>query len=480
MLIKRSIACVFAFMSMVGLYAQNKQLLYNFSEIPQSLMLNPGGKQPGRAYIGVPLVSGLYGSASSSNISVYDAFEDGRFNLDPNKSKMEERLEYVIGRLDRNDTQRATQQIELFNAGLEIGGLFNKYFLSFGLYKETDFFNYWPEDLAYLGYYGNQTGTSRYNLADANLKGEVVTVLHVGLQHELNEKWTIGGRLKFYSSNMDVTSIDNKGFVGSGSESDQIFNADAVVHTSNNQRLKEIYRYIRDDIFDGDVDPISDAIALHRKVYAQGPFISKNIGVGIDLGFTYEPSENWSYSASILDLGFINHKEDVVNYVVTGTNGFEGTSNSGSDPEDLLQVIEGDFNRTYNAESYTTMRPVEFYASAMYRFGYFRSNKPCNCPTSKDLPSAIGLQLFAEKRPRNPEIALTAFYYRKIWEPLRIKATYTVDKYSKTNLGLGLSTHFANFNFYLLANNLLEYGNLADANTLTLQMGLNYVFPVKR
>jgi len=476
MLNKRSIACAFAFMSVVSLFAQNKQLLYNFSEIPQSLMLNPGGKQPGRAYIGVPLVSGFYLGASSSNISVYDAFDDNKFT-GPNR--MDQRLEYVINKLDRNDTQRATEQLELLSAGFEIGNLFNKYFLSFGLYKEIDFFNYWPDDMAYLAHHGNRVPGRRFNMADANIKGEVVTVLHVGLQHQLNDKWTIGGRLKFYSSNMDVTSTNNKGFVGSGTESDQIFNGDAEVLTSSNARLKEIYRYLRDDVFDGDINPVRDAIDMHRKVYAEGPFITGNIGVGIDLGFTYEPSRNWAYSASIIDLGFINHSDDVLNYEVTGSYGFDGTG-SGTTAGDPLQVIEGDFEKTNNADSYTTMRPVEFYASAMYRFGYFRSNKPCNCPTSKEPPSAIGLQLFAEKRPRNPEVALTAFYYRKIWEPLRIKATYTVDKYSKTNLGLGLSSHFANFNFYLLANNLLEYGNLADANTLSLQMGLNYVFPVKR
>src|SRR5690606_13405472 len=219
MLNNRTIACIFFLMSVVGINAQNKQLLYNFSEIPQALMLNPGGKLPGRAYIGVPLVSGLYGSASSSGISVYDAFEDGKFDEDPNRTKMEERFDYVANRLNRNDSQRASEQIELLNVGFEIGSIFNKYFLSFGLYKEADFFNYWPEDLAYLGYYGNRTGTRRYDLSDANIKGEVVTVLHVGLQHELNDKWTIGGRLKFYSSNMDVTSTSNKGFVGSGTDS---------------------------------------------------------------------------------------------------------------------------------------------------------------------------------------------------------------------------------------------------------------------
>src|SRR5690606_16680689 len=112
MLNNRTIACIFFLMSVVGINAQNKQLLYNFSEIPQALMLNPGGKLPGRAYIGVPLVSGLYGSASSSGISVYDAFEDGKFveanPNDPNETKMDRRFNYVARRLNRNDSQRAS------------------------------------------------------------------------------------------------------------------------------------------------------------------------------------------------------------------------------------------------------------------------------------------------------------------------------------------------------------------------------------
>src|SRR5690606_452111 len=275
MLNNRTIACIFFLMSVVGIHAQNKQLLYNFSEIPQALMLNPGGKLPGRAYIGVPLVSGLYGSASSSGVSVYDAFKKDRFD------NMDERLEFVTDKLNRNDSQRASEHLELIYAGFEIGDIFNTYFLSFGIYKEADFFNYWPEDIAHLALEGNRGFNGEYyNLSDANLKGEVVTVLHVGLQHELNEKWTVGGRLKFYSSNMDVTSTSNKGFVGSGAESNQIFNGDAVVHTSNNERLKEVYRYIRDALDEG-VDPVSDAIELHKMAYKDGKFITGNIGAGI-------------------------------------------------------------------------------------------------------------------------------------------------------------------------------------------------------
>lgn len=474
MLNNRSIACILFLFSVVGIHAQNKQLLYNFSEIPQSLMLNPGGKLPGKAYIGVPLFSGIYASASSSGLSVYDAFEDGKFD------DINARLDYGINELNRNDVQRASEQIELLNAGFDIGGRFNNLFLSFGIYKEIDFFNYWPEDMAHLAYYGNQTTPSRvYDFSDANIKGEAITVFHVGLQHKPNEKWTIGGRFKFYSSHMDVTSTQNTGRFQGGSGGQQLVNADVEVHTSGNSRLKEVYRYIRDDVFDGNVNPVSDAIDLHKKVYTEGPFIGKNLGVGVDLGFTYEPNKRWLYSASILDLGFIKHNDDVINYNVDAVYGFDGTSsNPGGGVDDLLDVLDGNFSKTENSESYTNMRPVEFYGSVMYRFGYFRSNKPCHCgTTSREHPAAVGLQLYAEKRPRYPQAALTAFYYRKIWEALRIKGTYTVDKYSKSNIGLGLSAHFANFNLYFLADNLLEYGNLADANTLSFQMGLNYIFP---
>jgi hypothetical protein len=42
-----------------------------------------------------------------------------------------------------------------------------------------------------------------------------------------------------------------------------------------------------------------------------------------------------------------------------------------------------------------------------------------------------------------------------------MKATYTVDSYSYTNIGLGLSTNIGKFNMYVLADNLLEYRDIS-------------------
>jgi hypothetical protein len=44
---------------------------------------------------------------------------------------------------------------------------------------------------------------------------------------------------------------------------------------------------------------------------------------------------------------------------------------------------------------------------------------------------------------------------------------------------LGLATTIGKVNFYILADNLLEYADISKANSLSFQMGLNIVFPVK-
>ena len=78
--------------------------------------------------------------------------------------------------------------------------------------------------------------------------------------------------------------------------------------------------------------------------------------------------------------------------------------------------------------------------------------------------------------PKQPIIAVTAFYKRRIFEKLEIKTTYTVDSYSYKNIGLGVSGTIGKLNIYLLADNLLEYRDITKANSMALQFGLNFIF----
>ncbi len=125
---------------------------------------------------------------------------------------------------------------------------------------------------------------------------------------------------------------------------------------------------------------------------------------------------------------------------------------------------------------YTTQRPLKFYSSFQYSFEEDRSEE-CNCTVDEDswYRSALGVQLFAMSTPREPMLALTGYYRRRILEGLQMKATYTVDSYSAKNIGLGLTAKIGVVNFYAMADNLLSYKDISKANSLTFQIGFNII-----
>lgn len=126
--------------------------------------------------------------------------------------------------------------------------------------------------------------------------------------------------------------------------------------------------------------------------------------------------------------------------------------------------------------NYTTWRPLKLNGAIRYAFGK-KTSKGCDC-LNDDVGyiNAVGAQFYAINRSKSPQLALTTYYYRRIFEGLRLKATYTLDSFSYKNVGVGVSTQLGALNFYILADNLLEYQNLAKARSASLQMGLNLVF----
>ncbi|MNS54894.1 hypothetical protein D3C72_877120 [compost metagenome] len=81
--------------------------------------------------------------------------------------------------------------------------------------------------------------------------------------------------------------------------------------------------------------------------------------------------------------------------------------------------------------------------------------------------------------PRTPLFALTAFYRRNIFKKLDLKATYTLDTFSNTNIGLGLAGTIGPVNIYALVNNVLEYKDISKASSAAFQLGINFVFQDK-
>ncbi len=88
---------------------------------------------------------------------------------------------------------------------------------------------------------------------------------------------------------------------------------------------------------------------------------------------------------------------------------------------------------------------------------------------------SVGFQYYNIFRPKGPQIAATLFYYRRFSDHISAKATYTLDSYSYSNLGLGLVANMGWVNFYITADNLQWYQNIAKAKSVSLQLGFNII-----
>ncbi|WP_245545613.1 DUF5723 family protein [Gillisia limnaea] len=456
-----------SFFIMLLSQGQNKQLLYNVSDLPQTLMSNPGAIVNFDGHFGIPLFSHISLSAGSSGVNLFDIFDDSNPNVN-------QRVTSTINRLTSKDYFTAQEQLEILSMGWRLNK--DDYF-SAGIYQEMDLFAYFPKDPAILVSQGNANYINvPFDFSHVSFTGEVLTVYHLGLNRKIDNQLTVGARVKMYSGIFNVQSVNNTG----------------IFLTRNTPEGPNYYRHFAEDI---DVRVNTSGFTTLRdenqtvqeasKDLLSKSFFGGNIGVGIDLGATYKIQNNLIVTGSIQDLGLMFQRDDVENYTYKGTyqtDGIEplfpGIGPSGAafpywdEFED--EVDRNLVDETLN-ESYVTWRPFKLNASLQFRFG--EDCPPCDyrIQTKKIYQNKVGIHLFGIKRPGSLKYALSTYYDTKVIPNLRIKVAYTLDDFSYTNVGLLLSTQLKKFNFYLAADNLFGYLNLAKSRYQSVQLGFQFI-----
>lgn len=445
--------------------AQNKQILYGFDKIPQTLLLNPGAERSYKYHIGVPMLSGLSVNASTSGITVADVFRDDSVGIFAG-TDFNTRFSNAINKLGNDDYGYVNAQIEVLNGGYKIN---DRDYLSAGFYSELDAFFTLPKDALTLMNEGNVAYLNRnFSLSQVAVKSEVLGVLHVGIARTFSKRFTAGARLKIYSGSLNVTSTGNTGTFSTREGTNNIYenvlnNVDAQVYSS------------------GFFDENDETDITFGSAFG-GSFLSGNFGLGFDVGLTYYLDEQTEVTASLLDVGFVNYSKDTRNGEIEGSYTFSGIEfqYDETQSEDYWSQLDADFRekvpREENRNSYSVMRPIKFNSSFTHRFGKSRNLANCHDITNKDFyDNAVGGQLYADFRPTGPRFALTGFYERKFSKHLNTKVTYTIDDFSYTNFGLGVSTNIWKLNVYGMIDNIFEITDVADAHTASFQFGINYI-----
>ncbi len=449
----RKIVFAFCFITSI-VSSQNKQVLYDFANLPQTLLLNPGAEVPYKFHAGIPLLSQFSFNAGFTGFSTYDVFAD-------NGVPINDKIRAVVYNFNTAEFAMVNEQLEIINVGFRLP---NKSYLSFGYYQEFDFLSKIPKDLVDLFYNGN-TINEKYSINKLAARAELLGVFHVGLSKQLRKNLQVGVRAKIYSGAFNASSKNNSGTLSTTEGTNNLYSH----HLQNVHVLGQTSGVILDD-YDA-VDPAY----LKNKLLLGG-----NLGLGVDVGFTYHPEKQWEISGSMLDIGFINNTQNVESYSINGDYSIEGFQLffDQNNPEDYWQNIQDDFEESVVVDTiynkYISLRPLKVYGAVSYSFG--QSYNDCRVlldPNSYN--NKVGFQLFSTFGAVHSYAAATVFFEKKLTKKLSSKVTYTVDPFSFSNIGLGVSTQLGWFNAYIIADNLLTLSNVYNAKSTSMQFGLNII-----
>jgi hypothetical protein len=153
----------------------------------------------------------------------------------------------------------------------------------------------------------------------------------------------------------------------------------------------------------------------------------------------------------------------------------------GFDEDQLIPIetLKTEYNVGRNPKLYTGLKyrnNNKSFKSRKYH-SVFRNVRSMANVDIYEVYDEYGIQTYTEFLPATVQWGATIFYAKKFNPYLAAKLTYTVDSFTYTNIGIGLSTHVSNFNFFLAADNLIGIFSPKDSNYQSLQMGMSILIP---
>lgn len=435
-----------------------QQFAFSFGETPYTLMLNPGAETNFKYHYGIPVFSNFNINTGLTGFDLSELFLADNQNFDF-------KFRRVLEKLEPDDHINFNARIDILNGGYRYD---DRTYLSFGFYQETDVMIYIPKDLLELGYYGNLNFLNRaFSVSQLTLKADVLGVLHAGISRKVNSRLNIGARVKIYSSSLNAETNHNSGtFTTFRNETNLL-----------RQSLNDVNIEVNTS---GLIDSNDEFLANPSDILTK-TFLGGNLGLGFDFGMTYHLSPQLEFTASILDFGFIRHSKNTKRYTVQGDYTFDGINfeYDPDNPRDYWEELGDDFKAAVptneTEDAYTSWRPTKLNAALKYSFGDIRS-KVCYGPTHKRYYyNAIGFQLHSVFRPRGPKFAFTSFFETSLSEKIHTKMTHTINEYSATIIGSGLTFQWGKVNVFGLVDNVLGVRDLISATTVTVNFGINMV-----
>lgn len=194
-------------------------------------------------------------------------------------------------------------KVEILSAGFKAWGGYN----TIGLSVRSNVAAIVPGELFSLAKEGASNQT--YNIEDLQAHADAYIELAFGHSRQIDEQWRVGGKLKFLLGGANIDAELEKAQLTLGEDSWTAV-TNATIQTSIKGFTYETSQKERGAAGEETVHEYVDDIDV------DGTGLN-GFGLAVDLGAEFRLNDEWSFSAALLDLGFISWN----NNVVASTNG---------------------------------------------------------------------------------------------------------------------------------------------------------------
>ncbi|MDT8308826.1 MAG: DUF5723 family protein [Bacteroidales bacterium] len=445
---KQFIILILIFAGALSGFSQTGQTMYNMPAIPQVTYSNPAFRPEAKGFFGMPGISFVGIDIGHTGFAMNDVIKqmDTSFTID---------VDNTLQKLGNTNFLYFEETYEPIAFGFRIAK--EKGYLTFHIAQKSYMQFVYPKSLIQFPVLGN--GDPEYlgktaDFSDLGVNASAYAEVAIGYQHSILENLSVGGRVKMLGGVFNVYT-DNKALSLTTNEEDFALTANADVTVN----------------YSSPVELFDDSLAEEQNFSPSDipGYIKKNMGVAFDFGVTYEFQETFLFSASVIDLGYINWKAKPNNYATKGSFTFTGfnlndmiidTLEFDDIVDNMLDSIEDIFDIQESNNAYKQMLNPKIYIGAGMHI-------------SKNTFAGLLLRSEMYRGKYFPSATLSVNQRFGRW--LSLSASYSAYRNSYFNIGGGFALKLGPYQLYLIADNIYGAFKPDFARNLNFQFGMNWL-----